>query len=538
MRNKTNNIETRDKQSKLIQRFDGIEDNNPPTNPIDGKKTGILYTSDYIDKDSYPDTINPLDNKYEESIAALDKLQRPGEWVYELDLEYRSSVTPDYGYGLLNVNDFFTIKKNIPTEELCYPVQFPWQMCAADFALPKGWISYDSSNAGETVINLYHNYPDFLTNCDGWEIQSSSLTAYANIPGPYYVNIISGPVNVGIGLYRWQIEIVNEFGIVVESIGFAGSPKNDQFCLYNRSELFINAFDYPTVYLAVGDTISSTDFSACGDYTLPSDTWTVTAITEFQQNGILTAWIITIENENGDRPYFENRPCKGEVCFNIGAGNPTYNNDVRGYIKSIEEVVEGCASPIGLLNSLDWGDLQSIDLWISSFLTTGVQYDSLPNQCCPDCPPYAVGSIDTFKFLFSKHEYLKSKCCFNVKTTSPGFTQLASTMGWYCDNKHECCDTDFVTCVDEILSLAPNYDTYLTWLDKGIVEYSTLGGTSGLCDLYDYILSIPVPQFQTLFLNLILNNGLVVVCDSKTGEYTTFYGIEAYSNSLQPLPQP
>lgn len=111
MRNKTNNIETRDTISKLLQRFDGVENNNPPTNAIDGKKTGIIYTSDWIDKNSYPDVINPLDNRYEEFIVNLDKLVRKGEWSYDIDLVFRDPIEPDYGYNILNVNDFFTIKK-------------------------------------------------------------------------------------------------------------------------------------------------------------------------------------------------------------------------------------------------------------------------------------------------------------------------------------------------------------------------------------------------------------------------------------------
>ena len=112
-------------------------------------------------------------------------------------------------------------------------------------------------------------------------------------------------------------------------------------------------------------------------------------------------------------------------------------------------------------------------------------------------------------------------------------------MKWYCEgNEHDCCDTDFVTCADEVLSLAPTWDDYQKWLDRGIVEYSTLGGVSGLCALYDYVQTIPLSEYKLEFINFILEQGLVIVCDTKTGQYTYLYSVEAYANSLQAQPQP
>lgn len=537
MRNKTNNIETRDKLSKLIQRFDGIEDNNPPTNLIDDKKTGILYTSDYIDKDSYPDAVNPLDNKYEESIVALDKLRRPGEWVYELDLQFRSPITPDYGYGLLNVNDFFTIKKNI-YDEICYDAQVAYEICAEppQIGVPsieEGGVYFDDPGTpGSTTINLYHIYSDFLTNCDGWEIQSQLLNDYANIPGPYYVNIISGPVFVD-DVYMWQIEVVDESGTVVGTIGQPGKITPFGFCLINRSELFIDYVTYPQLNLEVGDTIASADFSLC-NYSLPNDIWTIESITPFTQDSIQLYWIITITNENGDRPYFDfNVPCNANICFNKTVSNPTYNNDVRGYIKSIEVIETGCVSPITLLNSIDWEDEESIQQWIQEFVSTGVQYDTLPNQCCPDCNPYIIGNLRDMENLINAYPEFATQCCFNIKASERSFMQFAQggTIGWYCDNEHNCCDTNFIECADQILSLAPSIEQYFQLLNNGIFEYSSLGGESGLCALYDYIQSIPI-EYQEFFLNGILNVGLVIVCNPDGT--TTMYSIEAYINSLSP----
>jgi len=114
MKNNNDNRAGRENLSKLIQRFDGIENNNPPTNSINQKKTGILYTSDWIDKLSYPDGIVPLENRYEEDIKYIDKLRREGEWVYDIELTFRDVPEPDYGENLINVNDFFTIKKVLP----------------------------------------------------------------------------------------------------------------------------------------------------------------------------------------------------------------------------------------------------------------------------------------------------------------------------------------------------------------------------------------------------------------------------------------
>lgn len=533
MRNKTNNIETRDKQSKLIQRFDGIEDNNPPTNLIDDKKTGILYTSDYIDKDSYPDVINPLNNMYEESIADLDKLQRPGEWVYEIDLQFRSPINPDYGYGLLNVNDFFTIKKNI-YNEICYDAQTRIEYCLNDSSLPEGWIEFkDPTSIGTQIIEVWTNSFDFLDNMQGWEISSQMLNDYADFTGPYYINIISGPISSG-GSWVWEINVIDESGNIISNTVSHTGLKNS-FCVFDTYDIIISVNDYSTLFLEVGDTLSSLTLD-CKQ--LPGDTWTITEINQSFINpntGNPDWWLVTIENENGDRPYFSGE-CIGIACFNTLNNNPTYNNDVRGYIKSIEVIETGCVSPITLLNSIDWGNEESIEQWAQAFQSTGVQYNTLPNQCCPDCTPYIIGNLRVMEFLINNFPEFATQCCFNIKASETSFIQFAQggTIGWYCDNEHNCCDTNFIECADQILSLAPSLEQYLQLLNDGIVEYSSLGGESGLCALYDYIQSIPVPEYQELFLTAILNLGLVIVCDSQTGQYTYFYSAEAYINSLSP----
>ena len=111
MKTNKDNRAGRDNLSKLIQRFDGLENNNPPTNPIDQRKSGILYTSDWIDKQSYPGASTPL---YEEYIIGIDKNQREGEWVYDIQLVFRNIPSPNYGENLINANDFFVIKKVLP----------------------------------------------------------------------------------------------------------------------------------------------------------------------------------------------------------------------------------------------------------------------------------------------------------------------------------------------------------------------------------------------------------------------------------------
>lgn len=108
MKNNNNNRAGRENLSKLIQRFDGIEDNNPPTNTNNGKKTGILYTSDYIDKLSYPSL---LISKYENIIITIDKLRREGEWQFKIVFSFRNFPSADYAENLIHTNDFFTIKK-------------------------------------------------------------------------------------------------------------------------------------------------------------------------------------------------------------------------------------------------------------------------------------------------------------------------------------------------------------------------------------------------------------------------------------------
>lgn len=345
MRKKTNNIETRDKLSKLLQRFDGIEDNNPPTNPIDSKKTGILYTSDYIDKDSYPDVTIPLETKYEESIVNLDKLQRPGEWWYEIDLEYRSPIDPDYGFGLLNVNDFFTIKKVTQMVELCYDAQLIYSECFGDEDLEEYHYNLDFADPfaiGSTLFYLFSSYSNFLDNMDGWEVTSTVLDIFASIPGPYYFDILSGPVVVP-GGYQWEVHIVDDNGNIVSNNASREGFFSTSFCVTDRFDILLSKLTYPTVNLEIGDVLSSFDFSNC-EYSFPPGIWTITDIQESFVNPLSVDpgfWLITIEDENGNRPYYdfgEYGTCQGNVCFSRAAEIQTYNNDVRGYIKSIEEI--------------------------------------------------------------------------------------------------------------------------------------------------------------------------------------------------------
>ena len=535
MRNKTNNIETRDKISKLIQRFDGIEDNNPPTNAIDNKKTGIIYTSDYIDKDSYPDSIKPLETKYEESIANLDKLQRPGEWVYEIDLEYRYPVNPDYGFNLLNVNDFFTIKKEDQVSQICYDTNIGYRECFSPKSPnPGNYYSLnfaDPTNVDSELFIISSSHFSFLDHMQGWNISSQLLNMFADIPGPYYIDIISGPVfNT---YYEWTVQIVDASGNVV---GNNASHKEgaNLFCVQNKFSLFISKGDYPTLYISIGDIMSSYDFNTCG-YAFPSDIWTITDIQSSFVNpdnvGNPGYWIVTIENSNGDRPYFgdEFRTCKGNTCFNHTSNLAIYNNDVRGYIKSVEEIVDVCNNPIGLID-INWSVPSEWQIWIEQYLNFGVQYASLPNQCCPVCEPYFIGTLGVLA-TYVKTFKPKDLCCFNVKSTmgKPWWTQF----GWFCDSEHNCCDTNFTECADQILSLSPNFLIYESTIQSGIVEYSQLGDTSTLCNIYDYAMTIPLAQDRWQFLSILIQNGLVIVCAS---EFTYFYSMQAYIAAMQNQP--
>lgn len=334
MRNKKDNIQSRDSQSKLLQRFDGMENNNPPTSN-DGKKSGILYTSDYIDKSSYPNTDNPIQIKYEEDIVLLDKLVRKGEWTFDIELTFRDPVPPDYGFNLLNVNDFFTIKKIQAQAENCYKYSTSYEMCAGDY----GAQMYLPVDFGGSIFTLTSTDPLFFSNVIGWELSSDFMISTESFLCPkriyknesWYISTVTGPTGPISGIYSWNVTIVNQDNITLTRCK-EGGTSGLKFCLGDNFDLLMYIETYPSFIPQIGDTVSS--FTS--DCELPVGSWTITGIDQ-TLDGVY--WLITIETEDGLRPLWDGY-CTGTICFLSVGANPVYNNDVRGYIKAIEEINE------------------------------------------------------------------------------------------------------------------------------------------------------------------------------------------------------
>jgi len=519
MRNKTNNIETRDKISKLLQRFDGIENNNPPTNAIDGKKSGIIYTSDWIDKNSYPDATNPLDNRYEESIVDLDKLVRKGEWVYEIDLVFRDPVPPDYGFSIINTNDFFTIKKVAKREEICFDYSTSYQICAKDY---DAWIQFPPI-MGDSHFTVGSTDPLFFSNAIGWELdrdlqKAISALCCAHRAKHFYISTVTGPTGPdGFGMYYWDVTIVDENNNIVTYCRKESREEHWDFCIGDNFDLLIYIEQYPEFTPQPGDVINS--FTS--DCEIPVGTWHIESVTPSIDN---VYWLVTIVNEVGLRPYWQDY-CRGNVCFLSISAKPNYNNDVRGYIKYIEEIVASCTNPLTYVfdNFVFSGDYEEDRQNFTDMMTEGILLPS-GSYCCPDCEPYFLGTPEAFAVFADKvndsglYPIFTEPCCLDNKMLLPPFEKLEKYIKENFINPPACCpDTDFIQCADAILDAVDQnrFQTYTALLSMGIVEYSTIGGNTSLCILNTFLALIP-EELRTDWFVDIMNQGIVIYCD-ETG---------------------
>lgn len=124
------------------------------------------------------------------------------------------------------------------------------------------------------------------------------------------------------------------------------------------------------------------------------------------------------------------------------------------------------------------------------------EVSSLCTDCCPCNNTYVFGSVETALLFFEATGWIEfSKFCNN---SNVGYS-------WYTN----CC-TD--TCLEKLSNYLGEYAS--TILDKGIFEYSLLGGKSMTCILYDWFVENEVsPEDAGAMLSGILDKGVVFYCN-------------------------
>jgi hypothetical protein len=308
MRTRKDNIQNRDSLSKLIQRFDGLENNNPPTNTIDGKKTGILYTSDWIDKLSYPEIPTYYENQYKQPLVGLDKLVRKGEWRYDIDLIYRTSpAIPDYGYNIIHVNDFFTIKKQENLIEVCVPWVFSEKRCSSQRSQGINWSG--TFGSGTLEIGLGVSIGDEITSplFDALGTTSSSQ--------PFFVSTVAPSPNP----FQQYITLVDSSGNPVLWDQNPDDNERSQVCKRDPHAFVVDG-ELPPEGATV--TFSSTCRTRESEGTVQ--------YTDSENS-------IYILSSFTEELIYVGVGCSGELCY--GTPNPKNlpNNDVRGYVKEIKK---------------------------------------------------------------------------------------------------------------------------------------------------------------------------------------------------------
>jgi hypothetical protein len=146
----------------------------------------------------------------------------------------------------------------------------------------------------------------------------------------------------------------------------------------------------------------------------------------------------------------------------------------------------------------------------------------LPNcdYCCPDCEDYVIGSTD--KYL----EYLgifggTNPCCFNYGVDDDRLADLELYIPTILPTNEiyngynvgtGCTGSTFVTGLG---LLEPITNDYSEIINLGIMEQSTINGSSGLSTIVNELSSLGSLQVYDFVWNL-LNKGLVITCKDGT----------------------
>ena len=193
-----------------------------------------------------------------------------------------------------------------------------------------------------------------------------------------------------------------------------------------------------------------------------------------------------------------------------------------------------CTNPISYIldnivsESEDLTDPITVIEVATSFLQNGLLLTNC-DLCCPDCTEthrYVLASVEAYAYYYTSvySETCLPPCCIEIDATLNAYT--SGLVNRQQENTSlieifqtippptNCCGTNFKECSERIRTiLGPNANDIYNIL--GIVEESTINGSTTLCILADFLESLPVvwtTVTKAEFLAAILELGLVIDC--------------------------
>ena len=146
----------------------------------------------------------------------------------------------------------------------------------------------------------------------------------------------------------------------------------------------------------------------------------------------------------------------------------------------------------------------------------------LPNcdYCCPDCEDYVIGGSGMYL------EYLgifggTNPCCFNYGVSDYTLSELEVYIPTILPTNEiyngynvgtGCTGTTFVSGLD---LLSTKITTFSDLLNLGIMEQSTIKGSSGIPTIVNALSTLSSVEIET-FMEVLINNGLVITCKDGT----------------------
>jgi hypothetical protein len=151
--------------------------------------------------------------------------------------------------------------------------------------------------------------------------------------------------------------------------------------------------------------------------------------------------------------------------------------------------------------------------------------------CCPDCIQNMNGNDVGIYVLASVETYLKfaeamgctvnvgfigtCDCCTHIKASLQTYLQYAESAGVNPPNPEVPCSDNFNSCVNALFSGLTQIEIDGI-LDKGIIEYGSISGSSQLCRINDYaelVNSLTNNAVSTPeIIERILDKGIVISC--------------------------
>jgi hypothetical protein len=156
---------------------------------------------------------------------------------------------------------------------------------------------------------------------------------------------------------------------------------------------------------------------------------------------------------------------------------------------------------------------------ITSALLSSGQLITDCNICCPDCTEtkrYVIASAATYALYYPKFYSLPSclpECCIQKDVPLTVYQESLLALFTETPPPTNCCDNNFGECSQNIKNLLDEF-SYIVY-ENGIVEESTINGSSGLCLFVNFLNSLPTAftlEDKANLLNLILSEGLVIDC--------------------------